>query len=359
MGGIFTGTIAADAPGNVTGSCASTWESSEAIFRWVPEASGRATIKACRDDGTTFDTVLYVRSGNCLAGPEVGCNDNARACRPWQGGAANGSRLHFEVKAGETYFLVVDGAEGESGTFRLKVRPPGGPTSRTENDPDEPVPPTPAVTPTAGDATPAPTATPEEPTSYRCDAADRESPVTRTALQLSDRFGDVRAEVRSLRGDCAPVAIEDGEPAGDEPLERYRLHVRRFEAAEATHDLHVEHQLGAAVVDLLRPHVLQLPAGEDPALVERAADAKDRFLCYGVRLVAPWPLDAPEIVVRDPKSAEPTLYAVEEPIRLCTAVDAIDGTVQLCHRAHVVTDDPAASDAAVDELCLPATIVTR
>jgi len=82
--------------------------------------SGTATIATC-GAGTNFDTVLYLRSGACASGSEVGCNDDA--CNN-STGLFRASRLTPTVTAGQTYFIVVDGYGGAHGTFSLTVTPP-------------------------------------------------------------------------------------------------------------------------------------------------------------------------------------------------------------------------------------------
>src|SRR5439155_921182 len=104
----------------------------EQVFQWTPAASGTATIQTC-GAGTTFDTVLYMRSGTCASGPEVaaGCNDDACLNAT---GLNRASRLTPTVAAGQTYFIVVDGYGGAQGTFSLTVTPPA-PTTTTTADP--------------------------------------------------------------------------------------------------------------------------------------------------------------------------------------------------------------------------------
>src|SRR5205814_10368307 len=100
----------------------------ERVFQWPPPVSGTATIETC-GAGTSFDTVLYVRSGLCASVSEVGCNDDACSNST---GLFRASRLTPAVTAGQTYFIVVDGYGGAHGTFSLTVTPPGAsPTTPT------------------------------------------------------------------------------------------------------------------------------------------------------------------------------------------------------------------------------------
>jgi hypothetical protein len=69
---------------------------------------------------TTFNTVVYVRSGSCTNGPEEGCNDDSDGCST-NLGTETGSVVLVNVMAGQTYFIIVDGFGGASGNFVLDV----------------------------------------------------------------------------------------------------------------------------------------------------------------------------------------------------------------------------------------------
>src|SRR2546430_35316 len=111
--------------GSEAGSCGNSEGSSEQVFRWTPTVSGTATIQTC-GAGTTFDTVLYLRSGVCASGPEVaaGCNDDGCVNAS---GLNRASRITPTVSAGQTYFIVVDGYGGGQGGLSPSGVPPGGP----------------------------------------------------------------------------------------------------------------------------------------------------------------------------------------------------------------------------------------
>src|SRR2546421_8800103 len=125
QGGTFSGTTSGASA--LAGSCGNSEGSSEQVFRWTPTVSGTATIQTC-GAGTTFDTVLYLRSGVCASGPEVaaGCNDDGCVNAS---GLNRASRITPTVSAGQTYFIVVDGYGGAQGTFSLTVIPPGDPAA--------------------------------------------------------------------------------------------------------------------------------------------------------------------------------------------------------------------------------------
>src|SRR2546422_7540313 len=132
QGGTFSGTTSGTS--SQAGSCGNSGSSPELVFQWTPSVSGTATIETC-GAGTSFDTVLYMRSGLCASGSEVGCNDDACSNST---GLFRASRLTPAVTAGQTYFIVVDGYGGGRGTLRPAPPPPAAPT---------PTPPTPARRP--------------------------------------------------------------------------------------------------------------------------------------------------------------------------------------------------------------------
>src|SRR5438093_1542279 len=132
QGGTFGGTTSGTSV--LAGSCGSSGTAPEQVFQWTPAVSGTATIQTC-GAGTTFDTVLYLRSGACASGPEVaaGCNDDACTNAT---GLNRASRLTPTVTAGQTYYIVVDGYGGAQGIYGLTVTPPvGSPTTTTTTRP--------------------------------------------------------------------------------------------------------------------------------------------------------------------------------------------------------------------------------
>src|SRR5437667_366833 len=130
-GGTFSGTTSGTSA--LAGSCGSSGDSPERVYQWTPTVSGTATIQTC-GAGTSFDTVLYLRSGVCASGPEIaaGCNDDACANAS---GLIRASRITPTVTAGQAYFIVVDGYGGAQGTFSLTVTPPGASTTTTTRPP--------------------------------------------------------------------------------------------------------------------------------------------------------------------------------------------------------------------------------
>src|SRR5256712_2651068 len=123
QGGTFSG--ATSGTSTLAGSCGSSGTSPERVFQWTPAASGTATIQTC-GAGTTFDTVLYMRSGACASGPEVagGCNDDACTNAT---GLYRASRLTPSVTAGHTDLTGAAGHDGAPGPYRPTPTPPVGP----------------------------------------------------------------------------------------------------------------------------------------------------------------------------------------------------------------------------------------
>jgi hypothetical protein len=66
--------------------------------------------------------VLYVRQGACGSGIEVACNDDALGCLTAD--LIGGSMVSVRVAAGQTYFIFVDGYDGDAGQFTLTVTAP-------------------------------------------------------------------------------------------------------------------------------------------------------------------------------------------------------------------------------------------
>ena len=79
-------------------------------WRWTPSSSGRATISTA---GSSFDTTLGVYRGSALNDlTSIAANDD-------QSGSLLTSRVEFDVLAGTTYHLSVDGYRGAAGAIIL------------------------------------------------------------------------------------------------------------------------------------------------------------------------------------------------------------------------------------------------
>ena len=121
-GGMFAGSTTGAS--NQTGTCqATTSASPENIYQWTPSTTGIANIQTCSGTLTDFDTVLYLRTTTCGGGAEADCNDDTPGCATT---TTTGKASHITplVTAGTTYFVIVDGAGGASGNYKLTVTPP-------------------------------------------------------------------------------------------------------------------------------------------------------------------------------------------------------------------------------------------
>ncbi|WP_437610664.1 MXAN_6577-like cysteine-rich protein [Sorangium sp. So ce834] len=88
--------------------CASS-NSPEATYSFTAPVDGRYTFDTL---GSSLDTVVHVHDGSCT-GPSLGCNDNASS--------SSQSVVSTPLSAGQTAYVVVDGAYGASGAYKLNV----------------------------------------------------------------------------------------------------------------------------------------------------------------------------------------------------------------------------------------------
>src|SRR5256886_546015 len=123
QGGTFGGTTSGTSA--LGGSCGSSGTAPERVFQWTPAVSGTATIQTC-GAATTFDTVLYLRSGACATGSEVaaGCNDDACANAT---GLNRASRITPTVTAAPTSPPPLAGSGGAPEVLSPARPPPSRP----------------------------------------------------------------------------------------------------------------------------------------------------------------------------------------------------------------------------------------
>ncbi len=92
----------------------------DVVYQYTPQRDEAVTISTC---GSAYDTKLYVFEGSCPIAPDAGtpiaCSDDD--CFGTQGrtGAAHLDRL--PLRAGITYYIVVDGFKTEHGQYRLAI----------------------------------------------------------------------------------------------------------------------------------------------------------------------------------------------------------------------------------------------
>ncbi|MCA9524681.1 MAG: hypothetical protein KC549_00095, partial [Myxococcales bacterium] len=98
LGEVQTGV--SEGAGRFEGSCGGGGESAEIVFAFTLEASTLACLSTA---GSRFDTVLYVRAGDCTdAAAEIACNDESMRA---PGGA---SEIEGRFDAGVTYYVFLD-----------------------------------------------------------------------------------------------------------------------------------------------------------------------------------------------------------------------------------------------------------
>lgn len=88
-----------------------TAPSPDIAFVWTAPASGAYTFDTI---GSTYDTVLALRSGSC-DGPSLECSDDIAS-------GMTASRFTVTLAAGQSVLLIVDGYGGESGAFVVNVQ---------------------------------------------------------------------------------------------------------------------------------------------------------------------------------------------------------------------------------------------
>lgn len=95
-----TGTYTGDTAGHISetkGSCGG--DAGEAVFYFVLSDPSYVHLDSV---GTAFDSTLYVRTGKCNSGKELGCDDDS-------GGAQWSAKLEFTILYPGTYYVFLDG----------------------------------------------------------------------------------------------------------------------------------------------------------------------------------------------------------------------------------------------------------
>ncbi|MCA9631019.1 MAG: pre-peptidase C-terminal domain-containing protein, partial [Myxococcales bacterium] len=108
------GSTAGAATNNYTGSCGNGGGgyAGDAVFHFVAPQSGSAQITV-NPTGSTYDPVLYVRSGSCT-GSELACVD--------KGTPGGNEVINLSTTQGTDYWVFVDGYAGKTGDFSLTVQ---------------------------------------------------------------------------------------------------------------------------------------------------------------------------------------------------------------------------------------------
>jgi len=133
--------IAAEVTGNINLSrrIDSTWQASnseasscgatnsgEVVYVMTPETSETLVISTAHG-GTDFDTVLSARTDCRDPATEIACNDDD---------IGEKSTISIDVTAGETYYILVEGAGTAAGTFEISFGLPESGDSDADTDAD-------------------------------------------------------------------------------------------------------------------------------------------------------------------------------------------------------------------------------
>lgn len=84
-------------------------DAKEKVYVVTSPKDGKATVRV--EPGSAFDANVYVRGESCGTGAQVACSET--------GGAGKTESITFNVTAGTTYTVVVDGTASSSGTYKV------------------------------------------------------------------------------------------------------------------------------------------------------------------------------------------------------------------------------------------------
>ncbi|MBN1772307.1 MAG: DUF4215 domain-containing protein [Deltaproteobacteria bacterium] len=116
----YTGNTMSMTPGRVTGSCGGD-RAPEDTYYWTtcPADAGGAFSATTCGSGTSYDSLIYVRSG--ATGTDLACNDDASpACTP-----SDASRINATIPGGAGIFaLYIDGFGTSAGNYTAAISRP-------------------------------------------------------------------------------------------------------------------------------------------------------------------------------------------------------------------------------------------
>ena len=101
-----------DAKHDFTGSgkCAVGKDSADVVYEVIADANGKVT--ATLEPRNTFDAILYIRSGSCKDGKDLGCSETH--------GAGGSETLTWTATAGSKSYVIVDGyGPATKGSFTI------------------------------------------------------------------------------------------------------------------------------------------------------------------------------------------------------------------------------------------------
>jgi hypothetical protein len=98
-------------------NCVQNSNAPDVVYAYTPTVTQAVDVSLC---GSSYNTVLHIWDGCPYTGiPPVCCNDDAGSCAPASCCPA------VIMYAGQTYYIVVDGAGTASGSYILHVEPAG------------------------------------------------------------------------------------------------------------------------------------------------------------------------------------------------------------------------------------------
>ncbi len=90
--------------------------SPDVVYSYTPSSNVLVDIDVCE---SAYDTKLYVFDTNCTNADSVACNDDF--CSNSSGDPYRSQLPSVPMNSGTTYYIVVDGYGGESGTYNINV----------------------------------------------------------------------------------------------------------------------------------------------------------------------------------------------------------------------------------------------
>lgn len=106
--------------------------SPDVVYSFTPATDMAIDISLCTGI-TDYDTKLYVYEGSCPTAPNYACNDDSCSA-PLYPSSFISSLENLSLTAGQTYYIVVDGYGGNSGSYTIDVAEPQPPPPPVECD---------------------------------------------------------------------------------------------------------------------------------------------------------------------------------------------------------------------------------
>ena len=108
-GGSSASTTVATSASSDTGGGGFDPDAEDYVLQWTAPADGTYTFDL---QGSSFDTVLALFEPSC-SGRELACNDDCFGVQ---------AALQYDMQAGQTVLIVIEGYGGQTGSFQLSIR---------------------------------------------------------------------------------------------------------------------------------------------------------------------------------------------------------------------------------------------